>query len=229
MNQLLNSYIDKQIALNTMATTFAMGAPNQQGFMRNNQNTMLGGGGVPRGSGLGQSSTSSGLSDSAFRNRKPALKQEMASAGETGEKPAEAEKEAEGDIRMSSASSQAKPADGDAKPSEPEEQKEAEPVAAEQPVAVAKGFSSLVAGFGDPFKNSRSRKSIVFVPHDKSQPLRGWKSLRAAGVSSKKLGKITKNGDSFVHTSKDGHDGKLYFLNTTAWKELRKRKKVLLE
>jgi len=96
-------------------------------------------------------------------------------------------------------------------------------------VAEAKGFSSLVAGFGEPFKNSRSRKSIVFVPHDKSQPLRGWKSLRAAGVSSKKLGKITKNGDSFVHTSKDGQDGKLYFLNTTAWKELRKRKKVLLE
>jgi hypothetical protein len=91
------------------------------------------------------------------------------------------------------------------------------------------GFAKLIDGYGEPFKNSRSRKSIVFVPEDKTKPLRGWKSLRNAGLSSKKVGSITKNGHSVFHTAKDGSDGRMYFLNNTAWKGLRRRKKVVME
>jgi hypothetical protein len=96
-------------------------------------------------------------------------------------------------------------------------------------VVAAVGFPSLIDGFGEPFKNSRSRKSIVFVPNEKALPLKGWKSLRNAGLSSKKVGKILKNGDSIVHTSKAGNDGHMYFLNNNAWGSLKRKKKIVME
>ena len=96
-------------------------------------------------------------------------------------------------------------------------------------VPAPQGFSKLIEGFGQDFANSRSRKSVVFVPNEKTLPLRGWKSLRNAGLSTKKLGKITKNGDSFVHTAKDGSQGNMFFLNNSAWKSLRQKKQIVMD
>jgi hypothetical protein len=91
------------------------------------------------------------------------------------------------------------------------------------------GFAKLIDDYGADFPNSRSRKSVVFVPTEKEKPLRGWKSLRHAGLSSKKLGKIAKNGDKFVHTAKDGTQGDMYFLNNKAWKSLKRKKQIVME
>jgi hypothetical protein len=220
---LFNSYLDKQIALNSMANQFAQSGMNSQAFMGNNQETLFKGGGMPRGGAIPKN-TSTGLDDTFFKKRKKAVQQELKSAGD---EKAKEEVKADGDgdddddedIAMSGNVGGGGAPEG--KHDAPEDSVESAPAVS--------GFGKLIEGYGEPFKNSRSRKSIVFVPNEKALPLRGWKSLRNAGLSSKKLGKIHKNGDSFYHKAKDGTEGDLFFLNNQAWNGLRRKKKVVLE
>ena len=89
------------------------------------------------------------------------------------------------------------------------------------------GFSTLIENFGQEFVSTRSRKSPVFVPDDKSKPIQAWKSLRSARISSKKTGAILKNGMSVSHQIGD-QKGTMYFLSDHALKSLKKKKKTLV-
>jgi hypothetical protein len=208
---LFNSYLDRQITLNSMANSYAGGSTSGPQFMRTN-NPMQKGGGLQKGDGLNQS-TQSGLSDATFKKRNKPVQQEMKGEEKKAIEGEEAEEaDEDGDIQLSghvggghNPPDEGKHNDTDAAPSQPQ------------------GFSKLIDELGQEFPNSRSRKSVVFVPNDKALPLKGWKSLRNAGLTSKKLGKISKNGDNFVHTAKDGSEGSMYFLNNNAWKSLRRK------
>jgi hypothetical protein len=216
MADYLSSYIDQKMFLNKLLNQ--SGNTSQQ-FFSNKQDTLSKGGGLAHGSGLNKD-TSSGLDTQGFEQKKPFVQDAVSSAQEettTGESVGKSEAKEESkvaEITVSGSSAKgASPASSSA------------PSLSVAPV----GFSSLIDGFGEPFKNSRSRKSIVFVPNEKQLPLKGWKSLRNAGLSSKKVGKIAKNGDSIVHTSKAGNDGKMYFLNNNAWGSLKRKKKIVME
>jgi hypothetical protein len=214
---LFNSYLDRQLTLNSMAKQFS--ADSGQQFMRTNT-PMSTGGGLSKGSGLNQESTS-GLSDATFKKRNKPVQQEMKTEAK---KAIEAEEEVDedGDIKLSGT------VGGGVADQRPAEEKHNDTV--ESPKSSKpQGFSKLIDDFGQEFANSRSRKSVVFVPNDKTLPLKGWKSLRNAGLNSKKLGKITKNGDNFAHTTKDGSQGSMYLLNTNAWKSLRRKKTIQID
>ena len=211
---LFNSYLDRQITLNSMANHYAGGASSGQQFMRTN-NPMSKGGGLSKGDGLSQNTTS-GLSDATFKKRtKPVQQQMKGEEKKAVESEGEEEQDEDGDIQLSGQV-------GGQQGQQHEEGKH-------DSVPAPQGFSKLIEGFGQDFANSRSRKSVVFVPNEKTLPLRGWKSLRNAGLSTKKLGKITKNGDSFVHTAKDGSQGNMFFLNNSAWKSLRQKKQIVMD
>jgi hypothetical protein len=211
MADYLSSYIDQKMFLNKLLNQ--SGNTSQQ-FFSNKQDTLSKGGGLAHGSGLNKD-TSSGL-----EQKKPFVQDAVSSAQEettTGESVGKSEAKEESKVaEITVSGSSAKGASPASSP-------------APSPSVAPVGFSSLIDGFGEPFKNSRSRKSIVFVPNEKQLPLKGWKSLRNAGLSSKKVGKIAKNGDSIVHTSKAGNDGKMYFLNNNAWGSLKRKKKIVME
>jgi hypothetical protein len=212
---LFNNYLDRQIMLNSMANQFAGGSTGGQQFMKTNP-PMQKGGGLSKGNGLSQN-TQSGLSDATFKQRKKPVQQEMKGEEKKAVEGEEQEDE-DGDIQLSGSVR-----GGGHNPQD--EGKHDDAPSNSQP----QGFSKLIDDFGQDFPNSRSRKSVVFVPNDKALPLKGWKSLRNAGLSTKKLGKITKNGDSFVHTAKDGSHGNMFFLNNNAWKSLRRKKQIQMD
>ena len=234
---LFNSYLDKQILLNSMASKFAnsnaevnqfVGNPKRDDRPMMNAKTT----GLPTGNGLG-SQTGTGLEDKQFKSRKPAIKDGIASEEKKAvpEEAGAGGSSSEGIVASGNASSSSS-----SPPPNSEEEAKHDGAGnagstAPQPMDVdaGSGFDKHISGFGVPFKNSRSRKSLVFVPQEREKPLRGWKSLRNAGLSSKKVGKIGKNGHNIFHTTKDGSDGRMYFLNKQAWDALRRKKKVLLE
>jgi hypothetical protein len=223
MADYLSSYIDQKMFLNKLLNQ--SGNTSQQ-FFSNKQDTLSKGGGLAHGSGLNKD-TSSGLDTQGFEQKQPFVQDAVSSAQEettTGESVGKSEAKEESkvtEITVSGSSAKgASPVSSSASPASSP---------APSPSVAPVGFSSLIDGFGEPFKNSRSRKSIVFVPNEKELPLQGWKSLRNAGLSSKKVGKIAKNGDSIVHTSKAGNDGKMYFLNNNAWGSLKRKKKIVME
>jgi hypothetical protein len=86
-------------------------------------------------------------------------------------------------------------------------------------------FSKYIPDYLTPFKNSRTRKSPVFVADDKGVGLVAWKSLRSAGLSSKKVGKLKHSGVSIPFTH-DTHKGRMYFLSDSALKSLKRKKHV---
>lgn len=212
MSDLLNSYIDQKMFLNKLLN---QSGSTSNSFFRNNQDTLPKGGGLNHGSGLAQN-TASGLDDKEFKKKKPFVKEAVNTikSDEKEVKSEEPDEVKDGDIPVSGS------VGSSSSSSSPEE---------ESSVVAPVGFSGLIEGFGEPFKSSKSRKSIVFVPNDKALPLKGWKSIRNAGLSSKKIGKINKNGDSIVHTSKDGNDGKMYFLSNQSWNALKRKKKIVIE
>ena len=179
---LFNSYLDKQILLNSMASKFANSATEVNQFignpkrderpMMNAKNT-----GLPTGNGLG-SQTGTGLEDKQFKSRKPAIKDGIASE-EKKAVPEEAGADgssSEGIVASGNASSSSS---SSSQPSNSEEEAKHDGNAgstAPQPMNVdaGSGFDKHISGFGEPFKNSRSRKSLVFVPAEREKPLRGW-------------------------------------------------------
>jgi len=231
---LFNQYLDRQILLNSMASQFANAPREQAQFLKNDNTTLPKGGGLSRGSGLSQNT--SGLPDAGYSTRKPAVKAEIASVGNdvSAVSAKESDEGKEDDTAppsktivptgksshpSSSTSSLAPPIAG-------EEQKH-DSTNTTAPPSV--GFASDILGFGDEFKNTRSRKALVFKPEDSSKPIQGWKSLRSAGLNSKKFGKTNTNGSNFEHTTKDGVKGRLYFVNTTAWNDIKKKHKITVE
>jgi hypothetical protein len=89
-------------------------------------------------------------------------------------------------------------------------------------------FDQYVTDWGTEWKSSKSKKSPVFVPDDRTLPLKGWQSLRKANVSSKKTGSIPYSGYSILHKSGE-NEGRLYFLSTGAFKALKLKKKIVME
>jgi len=234
---LFNQYLDRQILLNSMASQFANAPREQAQFLKNDNTTLPKGGGLSRGSGLSQNT--SGLPDAGYSTRKPAVKAEIASVGnDVSAVSAKGSDEGKEDDTTppsktivptgksshpsSSTSSLAPPIAGE------EQKHDSQPTTA-QPTKELAGFASDILGFGDEFKNTRSRKALVFKPEDSSKPIQGWKSLRSAGLNSKKFGRTNTNGSNFEHTTKDGVKGRLYFVNTTAWNDIKKKHKITVE
>ena len=166
---LFNSYLDKQILLNSMANKFAnasqeanqfIGNPMQDERPLNAKNT-----GLPTGNGLG-SNTGTGLEDKQFKTRKPAIKdgitQEEKKSVDVDEDGDETMKGVEGGIQASGSVGSKTSSSSSPDPAQQSSGSSSGSISGSSPPA--QGFSKHIEGFGEPFKNSRSRKSIVFVP-----------------------------------------------------------------
>jgi hypothetical protein len=235
--ELFNSYLNKQLILNNVTNQFT-----SKQFLRTDRNPFGGGGGLGKGSGLNSGSV--GLNKEVFEKRQQGVKKEMTSkveqsdeksikveqSDEKSQPPPESATEktesASDDIILSGTIS-GKKVKNEKVQEEVDLEKEAAKVETESTKQVT-GFTKLITAYGEPFKNSRSRKSVVFVPTDKSKPLYGWKSLSKAKMSSKRIGKITSNGQSVKYTW-NGLQGNAYFLSTAAWKDINKKKRIFGE
>jgi hypothetical protein len=235
--ELFNSYLNKQLILNNVTNQFT-----SKQFLRTDRNPFGGGGGLGKGSGLNSGSV--GLNKEVFEKRQQGVKKEMTSkveqsdeksikveqSEEKSQPPPESATEktesASDDIILSGTIS-GKKVKNEKVQEEVDLEKEAAKVETESTKQVT-GFTKLITAYGEPFKNSRSRKSVVFVPTDKSKPLYGWKSLSKAKMSSKRIGKITSNGQSVKYTW-NGLQGNAYFLSTAAWKDINKKKRIFGE
>jgi hypothetical protein len=236
--ELFNSYLNKQLILNNVTNQFT-----SKQFLRTDRNPFGGGGGLGKGSGLNSGSVG-GLNKEVFEKRQQGVKKEMTSkveqsdeksikveqSDEKSQPPPESATEktesASDDIILSGTIS-GKKVKNEKVQEEVDLEKEAAKVETESTKQVT-GFTKLITAYGEPFKNSRSRKSVVFVPTDKSKPLYGWKSLSKAKMSSKRIGKITSNGQSVKYTW-NGLQGNAYFLSTAAWKDINKKKRIFGE
>lgn len=211
---LLHDYIDQQMIMAKLG--------NQRQFFSNRQDTMPRGNGLGLGGGIPQES-STGLDDGGFKNQKPVVKQAVKEAG-TESKEQKQEDTTSDTVKVSgtagsSSTSSSTTAPMDMSPGEDEQK------ISQTPNPSQSGFSRIIDDYGTAFSNSRSRKSPVFVAEDKTVPLIAWKSLRKAGLSSKKIGKIGTNGFNIPFTQ-DGHKGKLFFLNDKSLKALKRRKHI---
>ena len=237
--ELFNQHLDRQILLNSMASQFANAPREQAQFLKNDNTTLPKGGGLSRGSGLSQNT--SGLPDAGYSTRKPAVKAEIASVGNdvsavSAKGSDEGSDEGKEDETTSATTKTMIPTGKTSHPggvssslAPPTEKSEQKHDTTAPPTKELVGFASDILGFGDEFKNTRSRKALVFKPEDSSKPIQGWKSLRSAGLNSKKFGKTNTNGSNFEHTTKDGVKGRLYFVNTTAWNDIKKKHKITVE
>jgi hypothetical protein len=202
---LLHDYIDQQMVMAKLG--------NQRQFFSSRQDTMPRGNGLGGGGGVPQES-STGLDDGGFKKQPSFVKQAVKEAGSDKKEQKEAP-DASDTIKVSgtagsSLSSSSSPPSMETPPEHKGE---------------TSGFSRIIDDFGADFKNSRSRKSPIFVAEDKTIPLIGWKSLRSAGLTSKKLGKLTTNGTSIPFTQ-DNHKGKMFFLSDSSLKALKRKKHV---
>jgi hypothetical protein len=211
---LLHSYIDQQMIISKLG--------QQRQFFSNNQDTMMRGGGLSNGGGVPQE-RNSGLDSGGFHKQKPFVKQAVAESG--NENKSEEEKKSSGEsevvtIRGTSGSSSSSSSSSRA-PMDTTSLEEKSP----QPSGDHPKFSKYIPDYLTPFKNSRTRKSPVFVADDKGVGLMAWKSLRSAGLSSKKVGKLKHSGVSIPFTH-DTHKGRMYFLSDSALKSLKRKKHV---
>jgi hypothetical protein len=166
--------------------------------------------------------SSSGLGDGGFKRKKPFVKQAVSEAGHEGKSQEEKESTVEDKefLEISGSRGTSASSSSDSKMDTSGLDETSPP--GRQPEI---GFSSLITDFGTDFKNSRSRKSPIFVADDNSVPLIGWRSLRKAGISTKKIGKIRSNGYS-IPFQQDGHKGKMYFVSDKAFKALKRKKHI---